>query len=695
VTLTGDGGVGKTRLALEVAADVIPEYRAGAWFVELAGVRDPDAVPDAIMATFGLQAPSGMSVSDGLLEFLRTKELLLVLDNCEHLLRAVADVVGAVTRSCPQVRVLATSREGLNVAGERMLGVASLDVPEDSATLEVVAQCDAVTLFVDRARAVKASFALDGTNAPAVVQICRRLDGIALAIELAAARVAMLTPAEIARRLDQRFRLLAGGQRSTVERHQTLRATVDWSYDLLAESEQLLLDRLSVFAGGFSLEAAEVVAAGGAVDAYDVFDLLATLVARSLVVADTEGVDARYRLLETIRQYAQEHLDDSGDGDRLRTEHSAYYASFAEVAMAGMAGTDGIEWERRLEAEFDNLRTALTWAVDTEYVDAALRLFSVWSSPSMWNDVNLISTAHGLTHAVTAMPSAAEHPRYPAALAVAAFFANGRGDLELAHRLCDDAIAAEQHLETEPSPVVPAALANLAMTEGRLGEMVEHAIRAAEVARAGGDDVLVAYGLGTAALGRALGGDAAGAASDGEAAMAVARRLANPYVVQMPMAAAAFGLGHADPERGLLLARETVALDPRRRTSLPLAIAGDLAARNGEEREALEYFAVAVRIMHWQSIRFGVGTVLVRVGTILADRDPEAATILDGAGEALAPGFAHSPHTMTAREHAVAATVAALGDARRAALYALGLSMTDDDAVAFAENAIARYLSEE
>jgi predicted ATPase/class 3 adenylate cyclase len=695
VTLTGVGGVGKTRLALEVAADVIPEYRAGAWFVELAGVRDPDAVPDAIMATFGLQAPTGMSVTDGLLEFLRTKELLVVLDNCEHVLRPVAELVGAVTRACPNVRILATSREGINVAGERMLGVASLGVPDDAAALEAIAQCDAVVLFVDRARAVKASFVLDDTNAAAVVQICRRLDGIALAIELAAARVAMLTPSDIARRLDQRFRLLAGGQRSTVERHQTLRATVDWSFDLLDEREQLLLDRLSVFAGGFTLEAAEAVTAGGVVDAFDVFDLLAVLVARSLVVADTEGVDARYWLLETIRQYAQEHLDESGDGDRLRTGHAVYYASFAEEAMTGMAGPDGFEWERRLEAEFDNIRAALAWAVDTQDVDVALRLFSLSGSPAMWTDVNLYSTVLEVTDRIAGIPGAADHPKFPQALAVAAFMTNGRGAGEVARRLCDEALAAERRLGTEPSPLVHVALANIAMQAGRLDEMVNHWVRVAELARSGGDSVFVAYGLAGAALGRALGGDATSASEEAEAALVVTHRLANPCVVQTPMAAAAFGLGNSDPARALVMAREILALDPRRRLSFPLSIAGDLAARNGEDREALEYFAAAARIMQWQSVRWGVGTVLVRTGTILAERDPEAATVLDGAGEALAPGFTHAPHTIEAREYAVARTVAVLGDDRRAELYARGLAMSDDDAVTYATEAINRYLSEE
>jgi hypothetical protein len=557
----------------------------------------------------------------------------------------------------------------------------------------MIAVCDAVALFVDRARALKATFALDDTNASAVAQICRRLDGIALAIELAAARVAMLTPADIARRLDQRFRLLAGGQRSTVERHQTLRATVDWSYEMLAEPEQVLLDRLSVFAGGFSLEAAEAVTAGGVVDAFDVFDLLATLVARSLVVADTEGVDARYRLLETIRQYAQEHLDESDDGDRLRTEHAAYYAGFAEDAIAGMQGPDGIEWERRLEAEFDNLRTALTWSVDSQNVDAALRLFSIWEWPAMWNDVTLISTGREVADAVPAIVGASDHDKYPVVLAVAAFMANGRGDYEESRRLCDESIAAERRLGVPRDTLVHLALVNEAMARGCLEEAVERARTAIEVARLADNPAMLAHALGATALTQAILGDADGAFADAEAVLVLARRLVNPYVVQIPMAQAAFALGNSDPARALELARETVALDPRRRTPLPLGVAGDLAARNGDDAEALEYFAAAIRMMHWQSIRFGVGVMIVRVGTILADRDPEAAAVLDGAGEAIAPGFGHAGHTLAAREQAVAAATAALGAERRAELYARGHAMADDEAVSYATEAINRYLA--
>ena len=307
VTLTGVGGVGKTRLALQVAEEVLPDFPDGVWLCELAAVRDPELVVDAVAAVFRVTEHPGLSLVESLVVYLRDQQLLLVLDNCEHVLRAAARLVAAIEAQCARVRVLATSREGLNIAGEQLLVVPSLELPDDTgvATAE---ECEAVRLFVERARAVKADFAIDGGNRADVVAICTRLDGVALAIELAAARIPAMNAAELARRLDRRFRLLSGGARVAIERHQTLRATIDWSYDLLSESEQRLLSRLAVFTGGCTLEAAEVVCAGDPIDADDVFESLARLVAHHLVVADDMKEETRYRLLDTIRQYGEERL---------------------------------------------------------------------------------------------------------------------------------------------------------------------------------------------------------------------------------------------------------------------------------------------------------------------------------------------------------------------------------------------------
>jgi len=548
-------------------------------------------------------------------------------------------------------------------------------------------------LFVERARAVKTTFALDERNADAVAQVCRRLDGIALAIELAAARVAMLTLPELARRLDDRFRLLAGGQRTAVERHQTLRAAIDWSYKLLSETEQVLLARLSVFAGGFSLDAAEAVAAGGAVGRDDVFELLAALVARSLVVADTEGLEARYRLLETIRQYAQECLDDSGDGDRLRAEHAAYYAGLAEVAIAGAVGPDGLEWERRFEREFDNVRTALTWATDTRDVDTALRLMGVWDAAAQLLDAGLSATARWACDAVLATPGASEHLKYPSVLGAAAMMAWEQGNLESARRRSDEALAAEQRLGTEPSIGLWLVRSNIAQAQGHADEAVECAGHAVELARRRGDPARLGQALAWSAFIYAMSGDSAEALPDAEEAVVLIHRLPSLHAVQTTLGITAFALGDSAPEQALALARETIeAAGPG--NNIVWSIAGDLAARHGDRRDALVYFAQAIDTHHWLGQRMPLGNVIGRVAGLLADGDPEAAAVLRGAGDVRSAGYAHAPHTVESDKNAIAIIDAAVGEARRHELFAQGTAMTDADAVDYTKAAITRALAD-
>ena len=375
VTLTGSGGAGKTRLALQVAADVVDAYPDGVWLSEFAPIAEPALVPKTVASALNVPEQPGRDVSETLVDSLRPKTLLLILDNCEHLLAACADLAAALLRACPKVRILATSREGLGVPGETLWRVPSLSLPDVHRlpSSNELMLYEAVRLFVDRAMATAPAFIVTRENAPAVVQVCRQLDGIPLAIELAAARVKVLSPEQIAARLNDRFRLLTGGSRAALPRHQTLRAAMDWSYDLLTQKEQAALRRLSVFAGGCTLEAAEAVCAGKRVKGQEILDLLTNLADKSLVNAETLGAEVRYRMPETVRQYAQDRLVASKEAAEVRRRHRTWYLDLAERAEARIYGPEQTMGLNRLEVEHDNLRAALGWNT-TEDEDAETRL---------------------------------------------------------------------------------------------------------------------------------------------------------------------------------------------------------------------------------------------------------------------------------------------------------------------------------
>jgi len=378
LTLVGPGGIGKTRLSVRVAEAKLERFEDGVWLVELASTADPALVPLAMASTLGVRQRSAQSLSDALVSELRLKHALLVLDNCEHVVDAAASLADRLLRACPRLQILATSRQSLGVAGEAIWRVPSLPLPEAAATMgtDEIAASDAVRLFVDRARAAMPAFQLDDRNAASVAEICRRLDGIPLAIELAAARVGVLGLEQILQRLDDRLRLLTGGSRTAASRQQTLRATLDWSCDLLSQAERLVLDRLSVFAGGWTLEAAETVAAGSGVESADVLGVLSQLVDKSLVDADTQREEARFRLLETIRQYAHERLVGSGHVEATQARHAEFFLEFAEIAVPHFGGPGEAQWFDRLEADHDNLRAALRWLLDGRHIDASQRVGS-------------------------------------------------------------------------------------------------------------------------------------------------------------------------------------------------------------------------------------------------------------------------------------------------------------------------------
>jgi predicted ATPase/DNA-binding SARP family transcriptional activator/DNA-binding CsgD family transcriptional regulator len=376
LTLTGAGGCGKTRLALEVARELVGAYPDEVWLVELAPLSQGALVAQALASVLGVQEQPDRSLTDALVNNLRDKRALLVMDNCEHLVDAVARLADTLLNSCLHLKVLATSRESLNVEGELTWLVPSLSVPNlgQSPTLEELAGCESVRLFAERARHRNPAFSLTSENAYAVATICGRLDGIPLAIELAAARVG-LSVEQIAQRLDDSLKLLTSGSRTASPRQRTLRGTLDWSYALLSESEQRLFCRLSVFAGGWTLEAAETVGAGGDTEQADILDLLSALVEKSLVVASaTGGGRVRYRMLEPIRQYAREKLEESGEDEEVQRRHTGFFLALAEDAEPRLRGPEDMEWLERLEAEHDNMRAALSWTLERGEVELGLRL---------------------------------------------------------------------------------------------------------------------------------------------------------------------------------------------------------------------------------------------------------------------------------------------------------------------------------
>ncbi len=447
LTLTGSGGAGKTRLALQVAADVLDSYPDGTWLIELASVTDGALVPQAVASALGVTETQGSSVTATLLTWIAGKRLLLLLDNCEHLIQPCAELVEAMLRASAKLRILVTSREALAINGETVWLVPSLALT-DTASLEapgadvkaLVAQNEAVRLFIDRAVSAQPSFVLTERNAAAVAQICRRLDGIPLAIELAAARVKALSAEQISARLDDRFRFLTGGSRTALPRQQTLQALIDWSHSLLTDPERLLLRRLSVFLGGWTLAAAEAVCAGDGLEESQVLDLLSQLLNKSLVAVENLEGEIRYRLLETIRQYARGKLFDSGETPRVADRHLDYFLSFAEEAEKHLSGSEQVAWLNRLQTEHDNMRAAIEWSrAGTAETAASLRLVgALWQ---FWYIRGFIS--EGRRHLRQALAESTNAPAGMRARALtgASLLAHAQGDYERGPVLIDESIA--------------------------------------------------------------------------------------------------------------------------------------------------------------------------------------------------------------------------------------------------------------
>jgi predicted ATPase/DNA-binding CsgD family transcriptional regulator len=450
LTLSGSAGVGKTRLALRGAAASLDHYRDGVWLVELAPLANPVLVPKTVADALAVPEQPGRSIRDSLVDVLRPKQILLVLDNCEHLIQACAELVEALLRASPDLRVLATSRQPLHVAGETTWHVPSMAITptEGVPSAEELAHFDATRLFVERAAAALPRFAASDRNAAAIVRICTRLDGIPLAIELAAARVVVLGVDQIDERLDDRFRLLAEGSRVALPRQQTLRATVDWSFGLLSKHERVLFRRLAVFAGGWTLEAAEAVGAGDGLVGEDVLGLLAELVDKSLVIADEASGSVRYRLLETMREYGWEKVRAAGEEDLLRERHRDWYVALADEGEPHLHGGEQAAWLSRLEREHDNLRAALAWCLGEER-DPASGLRLAGALAWFWRLRGHLTEGRRWIDAALAAPAVGSGINRLRALNGNGLLADGQGDLDVAAALLEEGLALGRQIGDE------------------------------------------------------------------------------------------------------------------------------------------------------------------------------------------------------------------------------------------------------
>ncbi|MFY9921935.1 MAG: NB-ARC domain-containing protein [Mycobacterium sp.] len=705
VTVTGVGGVGKTRLALQVAAEVVPQYRDGAWLVEFASVRDAAGVVEAVAEVFRFTRRKGQLLDDSLLEMLAHKRTLLVLDNCEHVLGSVARLVSRVERECPGVLVLATSREGLAIDGEQMLALPPLDTGQPGEEIERLAHTDAISLFVERARQVKADFSLIDSNVRAVVEICQRLDGVPLAIELAAARVIALSPAELLRRLDRRFQVLAGGRRGAVERHATLRAAIDWSYDLLSAAEQRLLARLSVFSGGCTLEAIEEVCSGDPVEREAAMDLVASLVAQSLVVAEDSGLGTRYRLLETIRQYGEQRLADVNEIEALLVRHAGFYNDLSAVAAENSYGPDQLKWARQMKLERDNILAALANAVDSG--DAAMAVQLVANHPFQ-------SKAEGPTgeplridaSSVLGMPGAIEQPGYPLVLVVAAYKAQSTGDWPLVTQICQQALEAESRTTaSRHGPRIEMETCSLqaqnALASGAYADAVASYTRAAELATADGYPGLAAiflsYQVNCALLGGVQDDDLL---STTEKAVALARRSGMPGALVISLNSLAMTLVDRDPSRAKKVLYESVKLasSPGQEVASGFLTAALVAVRLRDWNVAVALASRTLLLWRWSMALMAAAPSLAVCARALAEDQPEVAGVLRGASYAAyhlgstaqssvsAPGRSDSNvnFLLVALREAGDLVASAVGEERRKQLRDEGAAMSMDEAVAYA-----------
>ena len=682
VTLTGVGGVGKTTLATEVGRRLVSRYPDGVWLSELAPIDDEDAMVHEIATTLGVEQQTGRPVRETLLSALRQRESLMILDNCEHLLGPVAELVEQVTLESETTDILATSREALGAEGERMWPVRSLPVSAETA--------GAISLFEDRARDARPDFEIDDRNALEIDSICTRLDGIPLAIELAAARVSSMSPAQIAKRLDEGFRFLRSGRRGAVDRHRTLHGAIDWSYAMLSDPERILFDQLSVFAGGFTLEAAEEVC--GRDLPLDVADGLASLVAKSMVDADVTGDEARYSLLETMRQYGQDRLTERGNAGAILRAHATYFVELMEELSEAMhVVSEGVM--ERLAAEFDNMRVAHAWAC--EFADADLAIRIAVGAP-FWSQLQYPEMFGWADEAIT-LPGADDHPLLVTALMLALLGSGGREETmaELGPRIMrfiddpDDAKRARAYL-----------FASLrSANTGRFDEadrLIDEYLRLARASEAQlGNRV---FALAASGMARSNHGNHRAAIAQGEEACSIAQGgstalqgLALYYLGEAVLAEGeALDRAQAHLDRAMELLRDNAMHFWVGVTTVALA---SLRARHGDPAEALQMFSDLLdrwrRLGDWTRQWVTVRNLAELFGRIGLD-EPAAALMIASQTSATAPPDVGQQAERLAELRSVLAD--RMGDDAFAAASARGRTMPDDETVAYAKVEIERAL---
>ena len=730
VTSTGVGGVGKTRLAIQVAAYLLPRYREGVWLVELAPVTEQVGVTEAIAQVLHPTNRSGQSLEDSLVETLSQKQILLVLDNCEHVLAQVAHLVSRIEQSCSGLTVLATSREGMAIDGEQLIALPPLAAGRPGDDLDDLVHTDAVNLFVERARRVKADFALTESNARAAVEICQRLDGVPLAIELAAARIIALSPADVLGRLDRRFELLAGGRRGAVGRHATLRAAIDWSYELLNAAEQRLLARLSVFSGGCTLGAIEDVCSGDPVERSAGLDLVSSLVSRSLLIAEEHNTGTRYRLLETIRQYCEERLAEFDETAAIRSRHWSFYAELlveaaqgASKAVFGPHGARGLgpsqeavwtlSWtmgvgQRRLSVERDNVRTALGNAVEAGDVSRAVQIVANHphrdrANPGRVGQVYVLPAIR-----VLEMPGVAEHPEYPRLLMVAAYEALDSLDPERAEVLARQALEAAEAtgapLEGPPLEIDVLTLqAEASIAAGAYADAVAAYTQAAERASASGYPAIAAiylsYSVSSDLLG---GGDLGQATTRADRSLTWARESGMPGAIGIALNCLALTLVDSDPDRAraLLLESAERCTQPGQEIAPALITAAMAAGRLRDWSLALTLAGRAMYMYRGIMNPLHSAPCFAECARALVDDRPEVAGVLQGAaysafrlaapkgddgGPAAATrGGTRNNFVFQAMRETHELLVGAVGKERARELRRVGTAMGLDEAVSYA-----------